>query len=732
VKSSFRHAASSSAAPVSRHGAQPAAGLARALATGALSLLMASPAQAEGAPATPDPAEPTDVEVIRITGRRSTVDASLAVDPGRATPAVADTAEFLKLIPGADVVNNGPLAGQVQYRGLSGTRMNVLIDGAHITAGGPNWMDPPLHYAPRPLLESLAVERGIASVSSGLDTLGGTVRAKLKRSEFGDESRFGWQTAGEVGGRSADASFAAGGIVSGSNDRHRFHFLGSAEKGGDVSTPDGDIHPTKHQRYSYGGGYGYRFGREGVGEQELGVDYRYSDTSNTGNPALPMDTRFVRTHLGGGEVRGRLGSIDLLARFNLSDVDHGMDNFSLRAPPGSGAMFRSVSAQGEGIGYGLIGTVALWDGELTFGADGHVASHDMKITNPNNAAFFVDNINDAQRDRYGFFAEWVGSPLEDLRTEVGLRYTRVQMDAGRVDALPAQMPGAPQRLRYRFNDASRNKSNNNVDVVGKVAFDASQGLELNLGVARKTRSPDYLERYLWLPLEVSGGLADGNNYVGTIGLDPEVSYEVTGGFSWQWRWLFVSPHAFYRRVDDYIQGTPSTDPDVIAVSTANGDPTPLEFTNVDAELYGIDADWAVWLPAGLQLDGTLSYVRGRRRDIDDDLYRISPLHGRATLSWTRATWTAAVEGVFAANQTRLSRTNGETTTDHGAWGIMNLFLSWEMFESVVLTAGVDNLTDELYQDHLSGFNRVANSDISVGTRLPGRGRNFYGLLRWRL
>ncbi|MDP6377550.1 MAG: hypothetical protein QF515_05315 [Pseudomonadales bacterium] len=43
-----------------------------------------------------------------------------------------------------------------------------------------------------------------------------------------------------------------------------------------------------------------------------------------------------------------------------------------------------------------------------------------------------------------------------------------------------------------------------------------------------------------------------------------------------------------------------------------------------------------------------------------------------------------------------------------------------------LSAGVDNVTDRIYADHLGGINRVrGNPDIPVGERLPGHGCNFF-------
>ena len=73
-----------------------------------------------------------------------------------------DSAALLKRAVGANVVTNGPLTGMAQYRGMSRMRISSRINGQHISPGGPNWMDPPLSYAPAAHLESLEVHRGIA------------------------------------------------------------------------------------------------------------------------------------------------------------------------------------------------------------------------------------------------------------------------------------------------------------------------------------------------------------------------------------------------------------------------------------------------------------------------------------------------------------------------------------------------------------------------------------------
>jgi iron complex outermembrane receptor protein len=665
------------------------------------------------------------MDEIVVRGQQPAPPDLFIVSPERATLIQSDTTKLLELVPGGDVIDNGPLSGQVQYRGMFGSRVDVRVNDMYINPGGPNWMDPPLHYAPRPIVENLEVDRGITSVRVGAETIGGSARAKLKRSDFGSSSEFRFGADLEAGGRSVNESFSGGGIVSASNNRHRFHVLGSAEIGDDMRAGHGTIRPSEHERYSYGGGYGIR-----LGEHDLGVDYRHSDTEPTGNPALPMDIRYLNTELLGGDYSGRWSEVDFAAKIYYSDVDHAMDNVSQRTPPGPS---RRNDTESDGLGWKFEASYAVGPGTLAVGTDGHRATHDARITDPTNPAFFVDAFRDVRRRRYGMFAEWKGEPVDQWEAELGFRYTRVSAKAGRVDALPAQAPGAPQVLRNRFNAASRNQSDDLFDVVLKLGREIVPGLQFELGAGRKTRAPSYLERYAWIPTQASSGLADFNNYVGDIKLDHEISYEVEGGFEWRTQWVYLAPRAFYRQVDDYIQGSPvEVTPEnlpVIMVSTANGDPTPLEFTNLKAEFYGFDVAYGVDLPFDLELGGILSWVRGKRRDINDDLYRVTPLRGRSTLSYRRESWSVSIEGVYAARQNHVSKTNSETKT--GGYGIANCFGRWEVSKGIALELGLENIFDESYDDHLAGFNRVANSAAKVGDRLPGPGRSVFGRITGR-
>jgi iron complex outermembrane receptor protein len=221
-------------------------------------------------------------------------------------------------------------------------------------------------------------------------------------------------------------------------------------------------------------------------------------------------------------------------------------------------------------------------------------------------------------------------------------------------------------------------------------------------------------------------------YEGNQALEPEVAWIAEAGFDWENDWLMLRPTVFYRRVDGFIQGTPfDATPGVIntpveMVASMSGDPTPLMFRNTDAELYGVDLDLVLRPLASLELVGTASVVRGQRRDIADDLYRIPPANLRLSATWTSGRLALGAELFAAADQNRVSLTNGELPGE--GYATIGLFARFGFAEGLALEGGVENLLDEAYAPHLSGRSRVGASDVPLLERLPGPGRGVWARL----
>ncbi|MBL4826156.1 MAG: TonB-dependent receptor [Spongiibacteraceae bacterium] len=644
------------------------------------------------------------------------------IDVAHTLEIAPDAASLLRKAPGANVNGNGPLSGIAQYRGMYGARVNVEVNGMTLSSGGPNWMDPPLHYAPAAQLDSLEVYRGIAPVSAGQETIGGVVNAKTWDGEFGSGEQF--ESSGRIrsGGQSVnDATVLSVALVE-ANQHHRIKLSALTESAEDAEFSDGHIRPSEYRRDRYDIGYGYQ-----NGAHSWRIDLAKNETGDSGTPALPMDIIYVDSELASMQYRydsERGASVS--AKIYYSDIDHGMSNHHLRAAPMNNGMWRRNTAHGDNIGFKLSTEIKDDSGDWLLGVDAHREIHNSDIDNPKSANFFVTNFNEAKREILGLFVERTQNFSENLSVELGLRTNQVTMDADKVDATPSQMMPPAQMLRDNFNNSDRSITDNNIDAVAKLYYRSDNTMLYYLGVARKTRSPSYQERYLWLPLQSTGGLGDGRTYTGNLNLNPEVALEMEFGFDFSSAKLTVSPRFFYRDIEDYIQGTVSTNMSAVmfvAMMSGGQNTAPLAFNNVDAQLYGFDMDWVYQLGRHWSLNGLFNYVRGKRDDINDDLYRIAPANASLALNYQQNSWALRVESRVYAEQDKVSITNGEQET--AGYGIVALKGYWQFNEALRLGVGVENVFDKYYEDHLGGYNRASNPDIAQGDHLPGYERSVF-------
>ncbi|PIW31838.1 MAG: TonB-dependent receptor, partial [Rhodobacterales bacterium CG15_BIG_FIL_POST_REV_8_21_14_020_59_13] len=311
-------------------------------------------------------------DVIIVTGARL-APVSDSLDPALEPDSGPDAAALVARLPGAALIGNGQLSGQVQYRGLFGSRLNIRIDGQNFASGGPNLMDPPLHYAPAPLLAAIEVDRGISPVSEGPGLAGG-VNAILKRVDFSaaDEA-FRLRYDLIAGGRSADSSHSVGGIVGTSSDTWRMQILFSNEAGSDIDHPDGTIGGSEHLRTVYGAGMGWQ-----SNGHEFGLDLRRQETGATGNPPFPMDIRFFNTDFARAFFAFPAGEITLRLEAGYTAVDHAMNNFDLRpAPPAM--QQRETYANSESRTLSLEAVWPQSGAEWHFGIDHQGDDHNIRI-----------------------------------------------------------------------------------------------------------------------------------------------------------------------------------------------------------------------------------------------------------------------------------------------------------------------------------------------------------------
>ncbi len=620
-----------------------------------------------------------------------------------------DGAELLRGMPGAAVVRNGQQTGIAQVRGLSGDRVRVTIDGRTITPACPNHMDPPLHYAQPAPGDRFELMAGIAPVSAGGDSIAGVIRVTREEPVFAESGSV--LSGGRLGGsfRGSQDAWGVSGSVHAANDRFRSEYRGGWTTAGDLRFPGGRVRASGFdtQRHEWigsvktDGGY-------------VSVDAGFTRTRDAGTPALPMDmVRDDSWHFGVLQ-REDFGWAILETRAYVHDVDHLMDNFTMRPAP----MMR-MQAPAQSRDYGLRSALEIPRGyeRIIVGIDLHRGEFNAEQVNA--MGMRRDTFNDNVRTRGGGFVDWETPLAERWTARTGLRADVVETRAGMVtSAFGGAMVDAD---RDAFNAGSRRHRDTLVDATAALRFEPDDATTLEFAVGLKNRAPSLVERYLWTPANASAGLADGRTYLGNPDLDPEQSFQIGLGATRRGEDWAASVTPFYQSVRDFIQGEP------IARMQA-GQPV-LQYRNIRrAELYGVEAAVEWDFHDHLTFAANASYTRAENRENGEALYRVAPLRGMAALIYQNHGWEAAVECEWAASQGRVAIGQNEPTTP--GYGVFHVRLAHEFDHGLRVEAGVENVFDKRYADHLGGVNRVAGSDLAVGGRVPNAGRFFYTGVNW--
>ena len=631
----------------------------------------------------------------------------------------ADTAALVRNMPGASIVRNGSQTGILQLRGLSGDRVAVRVAGMTITPACPNHMDPPLHYAHPSRGDLIELKAGISPVSAGGDHIGGALLVKSADPDFAKSGELllrGAFGASFLGNQDATQLRAD---LSVANENAAVQYRGSAATADELRYPGGTVSASGYDTTSHDLTGAWR-----TANGFIAADIGFSSTRDAGTPSLPMDMVEDDAWHFGITQKETFTWGTLENRLYVHDIDHLMDNFTLR-PVMPGGMAMESPATSRDYGWRGMVTVPMGENKLRAGLDLHRNEFDAGQVDVM-MGMRRDTFEDNTRARYGAYVEWDQKHTDQWSSRYGLRGDVVSTDAGAVAngilPPPGMMRNAILADQAAFNAADRSFTDVLPAATAALRFEPDDDTDIELAAALKSRAPSLIERYLWTPLNASAGLADGRTYLGNLGLDPETSMQLALSATRKWDRWYAGVTPFYQNVYDYIQGMPTARMDT------NGMPV-LQYDNIDrAELYGLELAGGWQFTDELTLDGSISHVRGRNKDTGDDLYRIAPLHGLFDLGYRRDSWESHLEWAWASAQNRVSQMQNEPTTP--GYGILNLRVAKTFVDSVRVEVGVENLLDKRYSEHLGGVNRVPGGDLAMGEAIPAAGRFAYVSIGW--
>lgn len=559
-----------------------------------------------------------------------------------------DGGAFLKSIPGFAVSRKGGTSSDPELRGLGGSRLNIQVDGATILGGCGGRMDPPTAYVFPQAYDRVEVVKGPQSVRYGVAPAG-VVRFERDKPVLTEPTVEGFAST-TLG--SHERFDLVGDLTAGSEQGY-VRFIGTLSDQDDYEDGDGSAVHSAYNRWSGSAIVGWT--PDADTRIELAVDR--SDAEAAYDDRGMDGTAFDRTGYALSVTRHNLSpwltEVEAMVYYNY--VDHVMDNFRLREPPGM-RMAKNPDRRTQG---GRL-TAELLLGEstaLSTGLDYTENRHRFRGT-PNwreqprsERAEFTD---------HGAFAELEHELSARSWLTVGLRLDRSEAEA---------------RNPMGFGGANRGETDHSTLWSGFARLEhalETQPVSLFAGLGRAERAGDFWER----------------NRV--FELDTEVLNQIDTGASWNGERLSANLSLFYGEYDDYIL----VDETGVAPRARN----------IDASTYGAEADMTARLSDSWSLTSSLAWVRSDNDTDDLPLAQTPPLEATLGLDYAQNRYFGGVVLRGVLRQDRIAEGQGTIysldTRETPGFATVSAYGGRQLFGNTTLTLGVDNLFDRTYAEHI--------------------------------
>ncbi|WP_237067770.1 TonB-dependent copper receptor [Microbulbifer guangxiensis] len=636
----------------------------------------------------------SELEQVVVTGAVTQSPLNVVTDPRQPRQPLPanDGADYLKTIPGFSVIRKGGTDGDPVLRGMAGSRLSVLVDGEVILGGCNNRMDPPTAYIFPESMDVIQVIKGPQTVKHGPGNSAGVVLFEREQERPGREQ---WEFYSSLLAASAGRS---DGLFDARYSSPGFSVRGSLSAASADDYRDGDG-VTVHSRYERWQGQ-TSLAWTPDEDTRLALSASRSDGEAAYADRGVDGSRFAREHYSASGRWDNLGdtlqSIEVQGYFNY--VDHVMDNYNLREP--GGPMGNPVAMNPDRETRGGIAELTLTPSaatELVLGVDTQFNAHTSRNTMNQQMVDYrqLSRSADAEFLQSGLYSELSWNQNDAHRWIGGARLDHWQVEDQRSMVMLSMMASAP--------NPSRGLERDEVLKSGFLRHEVeltSGGSTLFAGVGHSERFPDYWEM-------IARETADS---VSAFDVEAEKTTQLDIGWLYNGHRLSGSISAFYNAIDDYLLIQSGYEKPAMAGGNMMGMPMAMTRStsivrNIDARTWGLELDAQYRLHDHWQTEFTLASVRGANETDTTTLAQLPPLEARLALRYSSDTWSAGllVRGIASQKRVDVGKGNiaGQDIGPTNGARVLSLNGSWQASRKLQLTAGVDNLLDETYAEHIS-------------------------------
>ncbi|MBE0493871.1 MAG: TonB-dependent receptor [Thiomicrospira sp.] len=625
----------------------------------------------------------------------------------------SETGAVFRQISGVEASRLGGHGLDLVIRGQSQSQVNILIDGGKVEGGCPSRMDPPTSYVELSSFDKITVIKGIQSLQYGVGGTGGTVLLEREKPKFEADKPYQGEVYAATNSKGLTQDIGA--KVSAGGKQGYLVLQGAQKKADNYKDGNGD-----EVRSSYETTQGHiDLGWTPSDHHHVKLSHEISNTKDAlyqgaGMDAPKADAVMSRLSYKGQNLGGPINAVDI--QLYHSEVEHVMDNYSLRtltansqtvAPSdtlASGAKLKlSSDIQQTKLEYGLL-----------------LQTVEKRATQENASTGAVPFLMwpDVRTQQNSLFAEANTSLSANQNLIYGVRVDQVNAkahDATSSPAMPANTPTTIYTAVYKDYSGATNVEETNWNGLIRYEQDLSNNMRWFAGLSHTKRSADETERFF----------ATRSNRTGNPDLKPEQHNQLDLGLSQTTTNLNWNLSAYYDLVNDYILSDFAKNQSTSTNSLAVGMPpnpdlfgTNGVFVNIDAEILGAEFDFDYKFNQAWLLSGALAYTQGRNLTDKRNLTNMAPLNGHLKLQYGSADWYVGSRVNFATEHNSVNTEFNEQPTN--SWQNLDVFAGYQLNKSVMLQAGIDNLTDEAYVTHV---NRTYNDGLTnelVKVMEPGR------------